>query len=167
MPLSLCVPVRYRYWVRVSRKTDYALRVLFTLVDHYGRPPISIRELAITNEVPKRFLEQIMLELKAKGWVDSLPGTRGGYFLTQPPQKITIRQVLRHFDGIIAPVGCVSVTGYEPCALEKVCRFRRVLLKARNYVADLMDSATLADVAQGTPVSKQEVGATFSSGEGI
>ncbi len=58
-------------------KTDYALRVLFTLVDYYGGVPISIRELARRNDVPKRFLEQIMLELKAQGWVESLPGSRG------------------------------------------------------------------------------------------
>ncbi len=55
----------------VSKKTDYALRVLFTLVDHYGGTPIPIRELARRNDVPKRFLEQIMLDCKAQGWVSS------------------------------------------------------------------------------------------------
>ena len=55
--------------MRVSRRTDYALRALFTLVDHYGGSPIPIRELARRNDVPKRFLEQIMLALKTQGWV--------------------------------------------------------------------------------------------------
>lgn len=134
--------------MRVSRKTDYALRALFTLVDHYGGGPIPIRELARRNDVPKRFLEQIMLGLKSQGWVDSTAGIRGGYFLAKSPAKITMGEVVRHFDGILAPIDCVSVTGYKRCSQEPVCRFRRVFLDARNYVASVMDKATLAEVAK-------------------
>lgn len=153
--------------MRVSRKTDYALRALFTLVDHYGGVPIPIRELARRNDVPKRFLEQIMLALKAQGWVDSTAGIRGGYFLAKSPAKITMGEVVRHFDGILAPIDCVSVTGYQRCSQEPVCRFRRVFLDARNYVASAMDRATLAQVAKGLPVSRYEVSAGFIGGEGI
>ncbi len=124
--------------MRVSRKTDYALRALFTLVDHYGGAPIPIRELARRNDVPKRFLEQIMLDLKAQGRVDRLAGVRGGYVLGKSPEKITMGQVVRHFDGILAPIDCVSVTGYKRCSQEPVCRFRRVFYDARNFVAGLM-----------------------------
>src|ERR1700679_3076656 len=99
----------------VSKKTDYALRALFTLVDHFGGAPIPIRELARRNDVPKRFLEHIMLALKAKGWGTSLPGARGGYALGGAQEKITMGEVVRYFDGILAPIGCVSVTGYERC----------------------------------------------------
>ena len=153
--------------MRVSKKTDYALRALFTLVDHYGGAPIPIRELARRNEVPKRFLEQIMLNLKAQGWVDSVAGMRGGYVLSKSPAKITMGEVVRHFDGILAPIGCVSVTAYKRCSQEPVCRFRRVFLDARNYVTGVMERATLADVAKGSPVSKQEVSAVFIGGDGI
>ncbi|MGD1088093.1 MAG: Rrf2 family transcriptional regulator [Verrucomicrobiota bacterium] len=153
--------------MRVSKKTDYALRALFTLVDHYHGAPIPIRELARRNDVPKRFLEHIMLALKAQGWVDSMAGIRGGYFLTKSPDKITMGEVVRHFDGILAPIDCVSVTGYKRCSQESVCRFRRVFLDARNYVANVMDRATLMEVAKGLPVSKREISAGFISGEGI
>ena len=153
--------------MRVSKKTDYALRVLFTLVDHHGGAPISIRELARRNDVPKRFLEQIMLALKAQGWVNSAAGVRGGYFLAKSPAKITLGEVVRHFDGILAPIDCVSVTGYQRCSQEASCRFRRVFYDARNYVANLMDKATLAEVAKGLPVSQQEVSTGFMGGEGI
>jgi Rrf2 family protein len=153
--------------MRVSKKTDYALRALFTLVDHYGGAPIPIRELARRNEVPKRFLEQIMLNLKAQGWVDSVAGMRGGYVLSKSPAKITMGEVVRHFDGILAPIGCVSVTAYKRCSQEPVCRFRRVFLDARNYVTGVMERATLAEVAKGSPVSKQEVYAVFIGGDGI
>ncbi|HZL14463.1 MAG TPA: Rrf2 family transcriptional regulator [Verrucomicrobiae bacterium] len=151
----------------VSKKTDYALRALFTLVDHFGGTPIPIRELARRNDVPKRFLEQIMLALKAKGWVDSVAGIRGGYVLAKSPAKITMGEVVRHFDGILAPIHCVSVTDYQRCSQEPVCRFRRIFLDARNYVAGIMDRSTLADVAKISPVSRQEVSSGFIGGEGI
>jgi Rrf2 family protein len=153
--------------MRVSRKTDYALRALFTLVDHYGGTPIPIRELARRNDVPKRFLEQIMLALKSQGWVESTAGIRGGYVLAKNPEKITMGEVVRYFDGILAPIDCVSVTGYQRCTQESLCRFRRVFFDARNYVADLMDRSTLADVSKNLPVSKLEVSSGFIGGEGI
>jgi Rrf2 family protein len=156
--------------MRVSKKTDYALRALFTLVEHHGGAPIPIRELARRNDVPKRFLEQIMLALKAQGWVDSTAGIRGGYFLAKSPEKITMGQVVRHFDGILAPIDCVSVTGYQRCSQESVCRFRRVFFDARNYVANLMDQATLAEVAKGSPLTQKELNSGFAGfigGEGI
>jgi Rrf2 family protein len=155
--------------MRVSKKTDYALRALFTLVEHYHGAPIPIRELARRNDVPKRFLEQIMLALKSQGWVDSVAGIRGGYVLARSPAKITMGEVVRHFDGILAPIDCVSVTGYQRCSQESVCRFRRVFFDARNYVANLMDRSTLADVAKGTPLTKQEISTGFIGvgGEGI
>jgi Rrf2 family protein len=153
--------------VRISKKTDYALRALFTLVEHYDGAPIPIRELARRNDIPKRFLEQIMLALKAQGWVGSLAGIRGGYVLAKNPSKITMGEVVRHFDGILAPIDCVSVTGYKRCSQEPVCRFRRVFFDARNYVAGIMDRATLAEVAKGTPLTKHEVWAGFIEGEGI
>ena len=153
--------------MRLSKKTDYALRAMFTLVEHYGGAPIPIRELARRNDVPKRFLEQIMLALKAQGWVDSVAGIRGGYLLAKNPAKITMGEIVRHFDGILAPIDCVSVTGYRRCTQESVCRFRRVFFDARNYVANLMDRSTLAEVAKGTPLSKREITTDFMGGEGI
>ena len=153
--------------MRVSKRTDYALRALFTLVEHYGGAPIPIRELARRNDAPKRFLEQIMLELKTQGWVKSVIGLRGGYVLGKEPDKITMGEVVRHFDGILAPIDCVSVTGYKRCSQEPLCRFRRVFYDARNYVANIMDRAKLADVAKGAPVSNREIAAEFTEGEGI
>jgi len=143
--------------MKVSMKTDYALRVLITLVEHYGRAPIPIRELARRNEVPKRFLEHIMLDLKSQGWVDSKMGKQGGYVLAKAPDKITVGQVIRHFNGVLAPIGCVSVSHYEHCSQESVCRFRRFFLNVRNHAANLMDRTTLRAMHQGVPVKREEV----------
>ncbi len=154
--------------MRVSKKTDYALRALFTLVEHYGRDPIPIRELARRNDAPKRFLEHIMLDLKARGWVKSVAGIRGGYLLAKKPDQIAMGHIVRHFDGILAPIECVSVSGYRRCSQESTCRFRRVFLNARNYVTQLMDQATLGAVAKGEPVTGEEVfAAGLVDGEGI
>lgn len=154
--------------MKVSRKSDYALRALMTLVGRYGKGPVSIRELAELNDVSRRFLEHIMLELKAKGYVRSIPGRVGGYELAKPPEEITMGQIVRYFDGLIAPIGCVSATAYEPCSQESVCRFRRVMLDIRNYSARRMDEANLAAVYGLAPVSKSEVFSTaFIGGDGI
>ena len=151
--------------MQLSMRTDYALRALFTLVEHHGGKPIPINELARRNDIPKRFLEHIMLDLKARGWVESMAGKRGGYVLARNPARITMGEVVRHFDGYLAPIACVSVTDYKRCSQEPVCRFRRVMLEARNMVARLMDSATLADVVRGSPVASNEVMGLH--GEGI
>ncbi len=143
--------------MKVSKKADYALRALFTLVEHYGRGPIPIRELARRNDAPKRFLEHIMLDLKSQGWVESVPGKSGGYILAQRPDKIRMGQVVRYFDNLLSPINCISVSQYERCSQEPVCRFRRVFLQIRNDTARLMDNATLASVFSGQPVQAQEV----------
>ncbi|MCX5662843.1 MAG: Rrf2 family transcriptional regulator [Planctomycetota bacterium] len=143
--------------MKLSMKSDYALRALFTLVEHHGRGPIPIRELARRNDVPKRFLEQIMIELKRQGWVKSVAGRDGGYQLAQSPEKVTMGEVVRHFDGVLSPIACVSTTHYQRCSQEPVCRFRRVLLEIRNYTVRLMDQATLAAVMAGKPVRQSEV----------
>ncbi len=143
--------------MRISRRADYALRVLFTLVEENGRRPVSIRELAERNEVPKPFLEHIMLDLKAQAWVRSLPGKRGGYVLAKQPDEITMGQVVRFFDGLLAPINCVSMHQYEPCSQEDRCHFRRVFLHIRNDTARYMDNATLASVFAQTIVQRQEV----------
>lgn len=108
-----------------------------------------------------------MLDLKAQGWVESVAGVRGGYTLARSPSRITMGDIVRHFDGVLAPIDCVSVTGYKRCSQEPVCRFRRVFLDTRNYIAAVMDRATLAEVAKGKPVTKQEISSGFVGGEGI
>ena len=138
--------------MKLSRKTDYALRVLFDLVGSHGRGPRTIADLAARSGVPKRFLEHIMLELKRQGWVRSLPGRSGGYTLARRPDEITLGQVVRAFHGILAPIDCVSVFHYRACAQEPHCCFRHIFKEIRDYTAFLMDQASLADVHAGRPL---------------
>ena len=147
--------------MKLSRKSDYALRALMSLVANYGKGPVSVRELAEKNDISRKFLENIMLEMKAQGWVVSIAGRDGGFRLARSPDEITMGQVIRHFDGILAPIACVSTTHYEHCSQEGSCRFRRVLLDIRNYIAKVMDAATLESVFAGPVVRREEV---FSPG---
>ena len=111
--------------IKLSKKCDYALRALITLVDNHAQgTPISVREIAQRNDVPKRFLEHILLDLKEMGWAKSLPGRAGGYVLGVAPGEIKLEAVIRHFDGMLAPAGCVSVHDYQKCSQEPTCRFK-------------------------------------------
>lgn len=154
--------------MKLSRKSDYALRALMMLVENYGRGPISVRTIAERNDIPRKFLEHIMLEMKSQGWVESIAGRDGGFVLGKPPEQITMGQIVRHFDGILAPISCVSTSHYEPCSQESVCRFRRVLLDIRNYIVKLMDTASLDRVLAGPVVRVEEVfSPSMMYGEGI
>jgi Rrf2 family protein len=154
--------------MKVSKKSDYALRALVALAGHGGGGLLSIRRLAERHGIPKRFLEQIMLDMRERGWVRAVAGRDGGYQLAVRPEAVTMGQVVRHFDGVLAPIGCVSVTHYEPCSQEPVCRFRRVFLDARNHAAKMLDAISLADLAHCDPVADDELhGLVFGDGSGI
>jgi Rrf2 family protein len=154
--------------MKVSRKTDYALRALVSLALRPEGTRQSIRQLAEENDIPRRFLEQIMIDLRQRGWVKAVPGRDGGYALALPAETLSLGQIVRHFDGVLAPVGCVSVTQYEPCSQERTCRFRRVFLDVRNHAARMLDRLSLADLCRSQPVDGADVGLTkFGPGEGI
>jgi len=157
--------------MRVSAKSDYALRVLFHLTEVYQGEqtrPVSIRTLAERNDIPRRFLEHIMIDLRSRGWVRSIAGREGGFVLGMDPDQITMGQVIRHFEGYIAPIECVSATNYQACSQQPRCKFRRVFLEIRNLTAAVMDRATLALVASGKPVVHCVVAdETYADGAGI
>lgn len=154
--------------MKLSRKSDYALRALVTMAQRTGEGPISIRELAELNDIPRRFLEHIMLELKAKGIVKSIAGRIGGFELAMAPEHVTMGRIVRIFDEMLAPIACVSATHYEPCSQERHCRFRRVLLEIRNFTVRRMEEATLAILAASPAVEHHEVfHPEFAGGEGI
>ena len=148
--------------MKLSRKCDYALRALLTLADNHEQGvPISVREIAERNDIPKRFLEHILLELNRKGWVKSRPGRNGGYILGKNPKELTMGDVIRQFDGVLAPVGCVSTHDYKECTQESTCRFRQLLVDIQKNTVRFMDGVDLSAVSHGDYVIKEEM---FSEG---
>ena len=130
--------------MKISKKTDYALRALFTIAEVSKEGTISIRELSESVDIPRRFLENIMLEMNKAGWVKSTPGRNGGYTLARDANEITLGEVIRYFEGMVAMITCVSVSNYEPCSQEGKCYFRRVFLNIRNLTAQILDRTTIA-----------------------
>lgn len=142
--------------MKVSKKTDYALRALFAIAELKGES-ISTKNLSEYTDVPRRFLENIMLEMNNAGWVKSIPGRYGGYVLAKDANDITLGEVIRHFEGMLAMISCVSVSNYEPCSQESKCYFRRVFLNIRNLTAQILDKMTIAVCLNQTPIKKDDI----------
>jgi Rrf2 family protein len=134
--------------MKLSVRGEYALRALLVLTLHYGENVVHIRTIAAEQRIPKKFLEQILNDLKSLGAVESRRGARGGYRLARPPESITLASVVRHVEGAMAPVSCVSERFYKPCTCpdEALCPIRDVMKEAREAVVKVMESLTLADL---------------------
>jgi Rrf2 family protein len=117
-----------------------------------NRKLVQVSELAENEQLPVKFLEQILQALKEGGIVESQRGKFGGYRLGRPAKKIYIGEVVRLIDGPLAPIGCVSQTAYEPCTCpdEAHCGLRMLMLDVRSAIADILDRYTLADVVEIT-----------------
>ena len=140
--------------MKLSKKGDYARRSLNNLgiAAEVGRKLVQVSELADTEQLPVKFLEQIMSALKEAKLVTSARGKFGGYRLAKPAKAITIGAVVRLIDGPLAPIGCVSQTAYEKCTCpdEAHCGLRMLMLDLRNAIAGILDRYTLADVVEVT-----------------
>jgi len=138
----------------VSKRGEYALRALidFGLAEELGRPLLQVSELAAKEGLPIKFLEQILMQLKAAGYLESRRGKHGGYLLARPPENISVGQVVRLIDGPLAPIACVSQTSYERCSCpdEEHCGLRMLMLDVRNAISNILDRYTLANIVEVT-----------------
>ena len=130
----------------ISQKAKYALRALVALAK--AGDSLMIGEIAARKRIPRKFLEQILLDLKRHGIVQSRRGKLGGYNLLMPPERITYGQVLRIIDGPIAPLPCLSRIAYRRCAdcdTEESCEIRRVFARVAESAREVLDRTTIAD----------------------
>ena len=140
--------------MNLSKRGEYALRALIDIgmARELGRELLPIRELAERERIPVKFLEQILLQLKEAGFLESRRGKKGGYLLRKSPKTIRIGDVVRLIDGPLAPIPCVSKTAYAPCSCpdEDHCGLRMLMLDVRNSIAEHLDRHTLEDVVEVT-----------------
>jgi Rrf2 family protein len=133
----------------ISQKAKYALRALIALARSHGTDNTQlISEIAEQQSIPKKFLEQILLDLKHHGIVVSRRGKAGGYMLLKSPDTITFGEVMRIIDGPIAPLPCLSRMAYrrcEDCRDEKSCEVRRVFARVATATREVLDGTTIAD----------------------
>lgn len=134
--------------MKVSSRGEYALRALICLGGETNNL-INIEVISEKTLVPVNYLEQILLQLKRNGYVQSKRGVNGGYKLSRSPNEIIIGEVIRNLEGPLAPMGCVSITSYESCPLEGSCLLKPLWALVRDKVAELLDHTTLSDLLKG------------------
>jgi Rrf2 family protein len=136
--------------MKLSLRGEYALRALLVLGLNYDDGVVRIQTISEKQNIPKKFLEQILNDLKSLGVVASRRGAMGGYRLARPPGHITLASVVRHIEGALAPVSCVSDRFYERCTCpdEARCPIREVMKEVREAVVNIMDRVTVADLCE-------------------
>lgn len=145
----------------ISKKTKYGLNALLHLAREYGEGPVRVAEIAEGNNIPQKFLEAILLELKNAGILGSKKGKSGGYYLLSKPDEVNLAQVLRLLDGAIALLPCASYTYYERCEEckdEETCSIREAFLEARNESVRVFKSHTLKDLVKRESALKEKKG---------
>src|SRR5688572_16804825 len=137
----------------LTMKTRYALKALAILSERGLRQATLSAEISEREEIPHKFLEAILRELRQHGMLLAQRGPGGGYRLSKPPEDIALADVIRALDGPLAPVPCLSRTAYERCAeckSERACGVRLVLKDLHDATANILEKTTLADLVRRT-----------------
>src|SRR5437016_12792868 len=156
--------------MNLSKRGEYALRALIDIgiASELGRARLQVSELAAKEKLPVKFLEQILTQLKAAGYVESRRGKHGGYSLAKRMDKIKFGTVIRLIDGPLAPIPCVSQTAYARCTCpdEAHCGLRMLMLDVRTAIAKILDRYTLADIVEITlrKMRRDKVAPPFATG---
>ncbi len=132
----------------LSQRTRYAIRALLHLGDRYGQGPVQLTEIAEAQNIPNKFLTVILSEMKRAGFIETLRGKEGGYWLARPPGEITYGDIVRATRGSLALVPCAARLAYMPCdncVDEAGCRLRSVMLSVRDETAKILDRLSLAE----------------------
>ena len=132
--------------MKLTNRSEYALLALIYLARHEPEGYLSVETIALAQGIPPKFLEQILLALKRARYVRSSKGKYGGYRLARPADKIVLADVIRLFDGALAPTESVSQFFYESTPIEKEESLVRVFKEVRDYVSEKLDHTTIADV---------------------
>ena len=131
--------------MRLTARTEYALLALTYLAGRYGQEPVNVPEISEAEGIPPRFLHQILQTLKAARMVTSSKGRGGGFQLARKPESVTLAEVIRLFDGALAPTDSVSVHFYHSTPIERHPGLMVVFREIRDYISSKMESVTLAD----------------------
>ncbi|OGF48314.1 MAG: hypothetical protein A2452_12390 [Candidatus Firestonebacteria bacterium RIFOXYC2_FULL_39_67] len=132
--------------MRISFKGDYALKTILDLSTHYKKGLVRIGEISKRQDIPLKYLEQILLLLKGAGYVNSKRGPDGGYFLAKNPAEITVGEIVRLTEGYTSPVSCVSKSCYAKCSDELKCPFRPLWKDIREMINGVVDRVTFEDM---------------------
>jgi len=133
----------------LSKKAQYSILALVKLAKAYNAGPVLINNISKSERIPKKFLESILFDLKQLGILASKKGKGGGYYLIKSPAEINLADIIRHIDGAIALIPCVTYKYYQPCQHckdEVTCGIRSVVKDIRDETVNLLKKITLADI---------------------
>jgi Rrf2 family protein len=131
--------------MRITYKGDYALKAILDLALHYGNEPVTIHTMAERLDIPVKFLEQVLLDLKRGRFVESKRGKVGGYLLAKPPSQIKLGQIVRFIDGPIEPITCIEKS-YSGCNDIYKCVFRKIWQEIAQATSNIIDNITFEDL---------------------
>ena len=137
--------------MKLSLRGEYALRALIVLGLNYGRDDVvRIQSISEQQNIPKRFLEQILNDLRTAGILESKRGISGGYRLKIAPDRISLAEIIRHIEGPLAPVSCVSENFYRRCTCpdEEKCGIRSIMREVRIAIVNVLGAVTVADLCE-------------------
>lgn len=137
--------------MKITYRGDYALKTLLDLAMYKGNGPITIHDIARRLDIPTKFLEQVLLELKRGGYVESKRGKVGGYFLAKDPSKIKLGEVIRFIDGAIEPIACVD-KNYNGCSDKNSCALRSIWQEVSFATAKIVDNISFEDLIKKNKV---------------
>jgi Rrf2 family protein len=137
--------------MKISQKGLYALQAMMMLARHYHQGSIKIREIAYEEDLPEKFLELILLELKNARMVESVRGAKGGYQLRRDPAEIRLSEIMRLIDGPLAPFADAEQLRVLIGRDQPHRSLYQVFLDVRDVVAQILENTTLADLISGTP----------------
>jgi len=143
----------------LSKKAKYAIHALVKLAKEYRKGPMLIRDIAESENIPQKFLENILLELKNVGIVASRKGKGGGYYLLKSPAEVNLAMIIRLFDGAIGMIPCVTYIYYEKCEEcqdENICGVRAVFKEVRDLTVELLKKSTLEEIIKKEKILKRK-----------
>ena len=152
--------------MKVSKRGEYGMRALFHLADHYGKGLVHIKAIAVDEEIPPKFLEGILLELKRAGYLSSRRGVDGGYALARRPEQILLGEVIRVLDGPLAPMSSAGELQELMDRNPRQIGFYAVLMDVRNAVSEILDKTSLAEVLRRNRERYGEKDDSSPGGEG-
>lgn len=142
----------------LSKKTRYAMVALIRLGKEYGKGPMQIKDIASADNIPKKFLESILRELKNAGILNSKRGKEGGYYLNKKPDQVNLATIIRLFDPPIAFLPCVTYLYYQKCDMckdEETCGIRYIFKEIRDVCVARLKKATLAEIIKKEAMLKE------------
>lgn len=136
----------------LSKKTKYGLKALTYIAKQPNQEPVQTAEIAVSQNIPRKFLESILVILRKSGFLGAKKGKGGGYYLIKDPSEIQMMVVIRVLEGPIAMIPCVSLNYYEKCddcPDEESCSVHLLMLQVRDSTLKVLGQNTLADMVQG------------------